>query len=523
MKPENMQDTLSHISDKHIAEAASYKKRSYAPYFRAIAACLAVVLAVGGLWLALSGRETAPNVTMEGPPATQPPTEPPTEFPVPPELKEIGFVPETVLPERLLAAPEYPRLAEFPTDMTDYDAWAKLHSNWSSARRQLHNAPIGFADSINGFWSQSIPEYLSDNAGTNAVYSPVSLYMALSILAQCTEGSSRQEILDLLGAESMEELSEQASLVFENLYENDGTHTSILANSLWLDDAYEFKQDAVRDISDIFYASVYQGALETPEMNIALKDWLNAQTGGLLEDSIAQLDAMDLQTALVIASTINYRCKWANSFNPDRNTQGDFDSPTGKQTVTYMNGSAQYSPYFWGEDFSATYLTLDDGNRMWLILPDESHTPEDLLNSGNAIDMVVNYAVYGESSKLPIYPDQKSVTVNLTVPKFDISADLDLMTGLNKLGVTRVMTPDQANFGGITPYDQQLYLGSANQGVRVAIDENGLIGVAYTILGVPGAGSPPPEEVDLVLDRPFLFVVESACGVPMFTGIVNNP
>ena len=73
------------------------------------------------------------------------------------------------------------------------------------------------------------------------------------------------------------------------------------------------------------------------------------------------------------------------------------------------------------------------------------------------------------------------------------------------------------------PPPRKQHLGSANQGVRVAIDETGLIGVAYTILGIPGAGSPPPEEVDMVFDRPFLFIVESADGIPMFTGIVNNP
>ena len=348
--------------------------------------------------------------------------------------------------------------------------------------------------------------------------------MALSILAQCTEGSSRQQILDLLDAPSMEALAEQATLVFENLYENDGVHTCILANSLWLDDAYEFRKDTAEYISDAFYASVYQGALETPEMNIALKNWLNAQTGGLLEDSIAQLDAMDLQTAVMIASTIHYRCKWSNAFHPDRNTQGVFHSPVGDGTVTYMNGTAAFSPYFWGEDFTATYLSLDDGNRMWLILPDEGCTPEDLLQSGQALDMVINYAVYGESFKnQPVYENQKSVTVNLTVPKFDISADLDLMTGLNQLGITYALNPDQANFGGITPYDQQLYVGSARQGSRVSIDEYGLTGVTYTLIGIPGAGSPPPEEVDLILDRPFLFVVESRDGLPLFTGIVNNP
>ena len=38
-----------------------------------------------------------------------------------------------------------------------------------------------------------------------------------------------------------------------------------------------------------------------------------------------------------------------------------------------------------------------------------------------------------------------------------------------------------------------------------------------------GAAMPPDEEVDFILDRPFLFVIESHDGLPLFVGTVNTP
>ena len=177
-----------------------------------------------------------------------------------------------------------------------------------------------------------------------------------------------------------------------------------------------------------------------------------------------------------------------------------------------MHKANETSSYVWGEDFTATSVALDDGSRMWLILPDEGYTPEDLLASGNALDMI-----FGES-----YSNKQAVTVNLSLPKFDVSGDLDLMAGLQEMGITQVTDRDQADFSGICSYDQGIYLGSAQQGIRVSVDEDGLTGVAYTILEAPGKGMPSGEEVDFVLDRPFLFVVESGDGLPLFAGIVNK-
>ena len=55
------------------------------------------------------------------------------------------------------------------------------------------------------------------------------------------------------------------------------------------------------------------------------------------------------------------------------------------------------------------------------------------------------------------------------------------------------------------------------------IDEEGVEAAAYTIMAICGAGMPPEEEIDFVLDPPFLFVITSRDGLPLFAGIVNQP
>ena len=57
----------------------------------------------------------------------------------------------------------------------------------------------------------------------------------------------------------------------------------------------------------------------------------------------------------------------------------------------------------------------------------------------------------------------------------------------------------------------------------MAVDEEGVAAAAYTVMPVEGATEPPEDEVDFVLDRPFLFCLTSADGLPLFAGTVANP
>ena len=46
---------------------------------------------------------------------------------------------------------------------------------------------------------------------------------------------------------------------------------------------------------------------------------------------------------------------------------------------------------------------------------------------------------------------------------------------------------------------------------------------AFTTIMRAGAAMPPTDEIDFILDRPFLFILESDSGLPLFAGIVNEP
>ncbi len=64
------------------------------------------------------------------------------------------------------------------------------------------------ANNATRLWAPSspptIPQFLAGQTEENRVYSPLSLYMALAMLAELTDGNSRQQVLDLLDVPDLE-------------------------------------------------------------------------------------------------------------------------------------------------------------------------------------------------------------------------------------------------------------------------------------------------------------------------------
>lgn len=90
---------------------------------------------------------------------------------------------------------------------------------------------------------------------------------------------------------------------------------------------------------------------------------------------------------------------------------------------------------------------------------------------------------------------------------------------------SRLCSTPRADFSPLTgSVDCPVVLTRAQHGARLIIDEKGVTGAAYTFLAADGAAEPGElEEVELTLDRPFLFVVTNHEGLPLFLGTVRNP
>ena len=421
----------------------------------------------------------------------------------------------------MIAEPAYPEMAPYPNEREyissvtgefDNDGFSQVYDAWWVDQNRQRQYLQNYDGALTPFFENSIPTFLNQKA-ENPVCSPLNLYMALALLAETAAGTSRDQILTTLNIPDIESLRTQAQEVWNGHYCNDNATTSVLANSLWLDEALSYNEETVSTLANHYYASVFRGQLGSEATNQALRTWINQQTGDLLTDQVQNL-ALESQTLLALVSTILYRAKWNNEFLPQFNTSGIFHTPAEDVPATFMNKTLSYSPYYWGEDFGAASLSLDDGSRMWLILPDEGKTPADLLSSGHALSMILNDPYS--------YENQKAIQVNLSLPKFDIAADLRMEAALQSLGITDVFSPAQADLTSILP-DGGAWLDKVQHAARVTVDEEGVSAAAYTAMMMAGAAMPPEDEIDFILDRPFLFVITSRHNLPLFTGIVNTP
>ena len=171
--------------------------------------------------------------------------------------------------------------------------------------------------------------------------------------------------------------------------------------------------------------------------------------------------------------------------------------------------------YYQGDDFTAVDWSLQNRGTIWFLLPEEGTSPEELLKDSQALEFL-SESSYRESVEYYL--------INLALPKFDITSQTDLLEGLKTLGVTDAMDWSISDFSPVTQDVEELFLSQVQHGVRVAVDEEGVEGAAYTVMQADGASAAAePEEVDFVLDRPFVFAITSQDGLPLFVGIVNQP
>ncbi|MBO6010683.1 MAG: hypothetical protein J6P71_02660, partial [Oscillospiraceae bacterium] len=356
----------------------------------------------------------------------------------------------------------------------------------------------------------SIRQFLAESGDGNAVYSPLNVYMALAMLAETAGGNSRAQILGLLGASSIEELRAEAGALWRSNYRDDGAVTSLMANSLWLSEDVSFNGEVLKTLAEEYFASSFSGRMGDPAFDSALQEWINENTGGLLREQASGLH-MDPQTVISLASTIYFRGKWLSEFNPNATAKDKFNLPGGGTLECDFMHKSSANDYYWSDNFAAVKLEIEESGCMWLILPDEGVTPADLLAGGEATDFLLGRKA----------ADCRHLIVNMSVPKFDVSSKMELVPGLKQLGVTDVFDGILADF---TPLDAEGgSVTNVEHAARVKIDEEGLEAAAYTVIMRAGGAMPPEEEVDFILDRPFIFAITGEDGLPLFVGVVNSP
>ncbi len=419
------------------------------------------------------------------------------------------------------AEASYPDQAKYPEepgeeayaagfDWDEYNKNRKEQMNaWQADADKRAKLSAGAAKGLESFTEQTMKVFLRSKNGENVLYSPVNVYMALSMLAETTEGDTRQQILDVLGLTDIEALREKASKIWYASYVDDGRKTSLPGASIWLDDQLKYKTDVLDRLAENYFASSCIGDLQSAAVQKAFTDWLSEMTRGLLDEHIQEIEFSD-QLRAIIASTLYYKASWTDSFTREITRDELFHAETGDETAPFMRRTG-YMPLYKGDGFKAVSLSLSGGDSMRLILPDEGTSAEELAASDK---------LYGYLTR-PLDEDgSESARVMIKMPRFDADSEKDLIEGLTELGVTDVFG-GKADFSPLS--DQPLAVDEISHAVRVKADEDGVEAAAYTVIMVKATAAlieEPP--VEFILDRPFIFEIVSSDGLPLFCGVVNH-
>ena len=411
-----------------------------------------------------------------------------------------GLITPTV---HAIAEPQYPQMTQYPKDPA-----SPKYGDWRQDVRAQERGN-DFSGELEQYLRAAIPQLLSGEQGGNALCSPINVYMALAMLAETTDGQSRQQILDLLGSDSLESLRQQANDLWNANYRDDGIVKRLLGSAIWLSEDLKYHKTTLDTLANNYYAASYSGEMGSADLNEALQDWLNTHTGGLLQEQIGNLTLPE-DTVMALTTTVWFKARWQGGFDTET---GIFRTLEGDQEQQMLKRSAKGN-YYWGDSFSAVGQSFETGT-MYFLLPDEGVTPEDLLQDEQALSFLLDRSTLEDNCK--------NLKIHMTVPAFDIEDQMALESDLQALGVTDVFDVRTADFSPLT--DSEAFVSAITHGARLKIDEEGCEAVAYTMVTAPGAAPPGAqvEEIDFTVDRPFLFVLTGANDLPLFVGIVNQP
>lgn len=394
-----------------------------------------------------------------------------------------------------------------------WDDWDARSKAYYTAVRALRDEGTPQTDAFLAFTQQAGAALLSGEE--NTILSPANLYLALAMLSETTAGDSRSQLLSLLGLADTDVARDAANYIWRNLYEETESSSTRLAASLWLNEGVPCSDETLDILAGDYLAATYRAPMGTEKTDRAIAEWINENTGELLRQAAEELKT-NAETVMLLLTTLFFKDAWSDDFAASQTAQDTFTAFDGtQQTADFMHKTQKSAAYVRGENYTVAQLRFAGGRSMRFLLPDEDTALSALLGDGSAVGGLLNYdlGVCQQGGKL-IW----------SVPKFDVSSDLALVSALKALGVTDVFSAGAADFSPLLGAERtDVAVTQVQHAARVTIDETGCEAAAFTAI-VGDTSAPLDEElptIEMNLNRPFAFLITGVDGLPLFLGTVN--
>ena len=388
--------------------------------------------------------------------------------------------------------------------------------NYKKGKSDQHPEGV-YLKNLKPFYQNSIRDILISKERENCAYSPVNLYLCMAMLTEMTDGDTKEQLLDVLGQKDTEDIRQQSKLIWERVYMDNNIGKCILGNSIWLNQDIMYQKDALEILAQSYYTETYQGQMGK-EMDKRIQGWVNDMTNNMLKEEATDIQT-DSMTAAVLLSTAHFYDQWVTPFSEEDTTKDTFTNVDGeKENCDFMHQTT-YETVYEAERFLSTSLGFENDNSMILFVPKEGVTVEELLEKD--MEDILRVCSYAESSE-----DYSYGEVTLSLPKFTISSNLDLIPVMKGMGITDLFDEKGADFSKLIREEgtggDPVYVDKIRQATKASVDENGCSVASFTEAGLRYGAASPNGHFEINCDHPFLFIISNYEGIPIFAGVVNR-
>lgn len=340
---------------------------------------------------------------------------------------------------------------------------------------------------INEFQINLFKALLNSDKNSNLIFSPLSIFIALSLTTNGAAGVTKEEMLNVLGSD-LEKINESCKKMISTLKskENDDVNNFNIANAIF---TKVTPTENFKNISESLFSSTTDKLESLEQVN----NWCSQQTKGKIPKILEQLSENDM---MVILNAVYFLGKWQKKFKA-ANTMSDhiFTLKSGKtQKVKAMKENLSIN-YYEDSNMQVAELPYQMDNMVaYVILP---KTDIDSFTDGLSSQ---NLTQIFSSTVEPNF-------IKLVLPKFKIESSLILKDALVKLGMVTCFNENAADFSQMTS-GTELFIGAVVHKAFINVDEDGTEAGAVTAVVMMTRCRPMQPQVEMIVNRPFLFILK---------------
>lgn len=348
----------------------------------------------------------------------------------------------------------------------------------------------------------------SRSDGENSMISPLSVMLALAMMANGADGETKSEAERLLGGNiPLEKLNRYLYSYAESLPSENKEKLNI-ANSIWFRESrLAVEKQFLQTNADYYGADIYESAFDRQTLK-DINNWIKNNTDGMMDK---MLDNIDSECVMYIVNAVVFDAEWQTKYKKSDIYDGRFTAVNGEQNIVSMMMSDE-----------TTYIKTDDATGFIKPYKNDNYSFAALLpNEDIGINEYVS-SLNGEK----LINTLKSATnsgVTVHIPKFTCEYSIELNNALKTLGIETAFNCEKADFSKLGKSDAgNIYINNVLHKTFISVDDLGTRAGAATVITIKDAAAPMVENV-VKLDRPFVYaVIDNNTNIPVFIGTIMN-